>query len=177
MHLTSQPLDSPLDTAKCHGYMRRRMYKAASVYIWNAQFKRYQLCMFVNVYVQSINYSWRQVTVSNHLHVWLRLFWCLFNKYQNKTRMSAETVRHESTYIISFLTRHNESINYDKKDDIYALSRVSLARFSSCWWRHNGSLMASQWPDNCDAVTWMLIFNSLDIDFIHGDIHGLSCKK
>ena len=28
--------------------------------------------------------------------------------YQNNTRVSAETVRHESTYIILFLTRHNE---------------------------------------------------------------------
>ena len=33
------------------------------------------------------------------------------------------------------------------------------------------------WPDNCDAITWIVIFNSLDIDFIHGDIHGRSCKK
>ena len=29
----------------------------------------------------------------------------------------------------------------------------------------------------CDAVTWQVISNSLDIDFIHGDIHGRSCKK
>ena len=33
--------------------------------------------------------------------------------------MSAEAVRHESTYIILFLTRHNDSINVDKNDDIY----------------------------------------------------------
>ena len=39
------------------------------------------------------------------------LLWCLFpdlrsnegNEYQNKTWVSAETVRHEGTYIISFL--------------------------------------------------------------------------
>ena len=37
--------------------------------------------------------------------------------------------------------------------------------------------MTSQWPDNCDANTWQVISNSLDIDFIHGDIHGRSCKK
>ena len=37
--------------------------------------------------------------------------------------------------------------------------------------------MTSQWPDNCDAITRIVIFNSLDIDFIHGDIHGRSCKK
>ena len=37
--------------------------------------------------------------------------------------------------------------------------------------------MASQWPENCDAIIWIMISNSLDIDFIHGDIHGRSCKK
>ena len=55
--------------------------------------------------------------------------------------------------------------------------RVSLARFLFCWWRHNRLLMTSQWPDNCDAITWIVISNLLDIDFIHGDIHGRSCKK
>ena len=42
------------------------------------------------------------------------LFWCLFpelrsnerNEHKNNTRVSAETVRHEGTYIILFLTRH-----------------------------------------------------------------------
>ena len=113
------------------------------------------------------------------------LFWCLFpelrsnegNRYQNYPRVSAETVRHESTYIILFLTRHNESINDYKNDEFYTSSRVALARFSFCWWRHNRLLMTSQWPDNCDAITWIVISNSLDIDFIHGDIHGRSCKK
>ena len=49
-------------------------------------------------------------------------FLCLFpelrsnegNKYKNNTRVSAETVRHESAYIISFLTRHSASINHNK---------------------------------------------------------------
>ena len=36
--------------------------------------------------------------------------------------------------------------------------------------------MTSQWPDNYDANTWQVISNSLDIDFIHGNIHGRSCK-
>ena len=113
------------------------------------------------------------------------LFWCLFpelrsnegNKYQNNTRVSAETVRHESTYIISFLTRHNESINEYKTTRFTHRPRVSLARFSFCWWRHHRLLMTSQWPDNCDAITWIMISNSLDIDYIHGDIHGQSCKN
>ena len=51
--------------------------------------------------------------------------------------------------------------------------RVSLARFLFCWWRHNRLLMTSQSPDNCDAVTWIVISNSLDIGFIH----GRSCKN
>ena len=55
--------------------------------------------------------------------------------------------------------------------------RVSLTRFSFCWCRHNRLLMTSQWPDNCDVITWMVISNSLDVDFIHGDIHGRLCKK
>ena len=55
--------------------------------------------------------------------------------------------------------------------------RVSLARFTFCWWRNNRLAMTSQWPDNCDAKTWQVISNSLDIDFIHGDIHGWSCKN
>ena len=113
------------------------------------------------------------------------LFWCLFpelrsnegNKHQNNTRVSAETVHHESTYIISHLTRHNESITTLKTTIFTHRSRVSLARFSFCWWRHNRLLMTSQWPDNCDAITWIMISNSLDINFIHGDIHGRSCKK
>ena len=58
------------------------------------------------------------------------LFLCLFpelqsnegNKYKNNIRVSAETVRHESTYIMLFLTRHNDSINDDKNDDIYTSS-------------------------------------------------------
>ena len=55
--------------------------------------------------------------------------------------------------------------------------RVSLAWFSFCWWDHNRLLMMSQWPDNCDVIMWIVISNSLDIDFIHSDIHSRSCKK
>ena len=33
--------------------------------------------------------------------------------------------------------------------------------------------MTSQWPDNSDAITWIVISNI----FIRGDIHGRSCKK
>ena len=61
-------------------------------------------------------------------------FLCLFpelrsnegNKHKNNTRVSAETVRHESTYIILFHARHNESKNDDKNVDLYT-SSPSLA--------------------------------------------------
>ena len=113
------------------------------------------------------------------------LFWCLFpelrsnegNKYQDNTRVSTKTVRHESSYIILFLTRHNESINEYKTTSFTHRPRVSLTLFSFCWWHHGRLLMTSQWPDNCDAITWIVIFISLDIHYIHGDIHGQSCKK
>ena len=98
------------------------------------------------------------------------------NKHQNNTWVSAETVCHERTYIILFLTWHNESINDNKNYHLYASSHGSLARFLFCWWRHNRMLMISQWPDNCDAITWMVISNTLDITFIHSDIQGRSCK-
>ena len=55
--------------------------------------------------------------------------------------------------------------------------RVSLARFLFCWWRHNWLLMTSQWPDNCDAITWTVISNSLSMDFIHGNIHGCRVRN
>ena len=44
------------------------------------------------------------------------------NKHQNNTRVSVGIVRHESTCIILFHTRHNESINDDKNDDLYSSS-------------------------------------------------------
>ena len=91
------------------------------------------------------------------------LFWCVFPE--------------KSTYIIIFPSRHNESINDDKKTIFICCSRVSHAHFSLCWWRHNPLLMMSQLPDNCDAIMWIVVSNLSDVDFIQGDIHGLSCKK
>ena len=44
------------------------------------------------------------------------------NKYKNNTRVSTETVRDESTYIILFLARPNVSIIDDKNDDLYTSS-------------------------------------------------------
>ena len=99
-----------------------------------------------------------------------------WNKHQNKTRVSAAIARHESTYIILFLAQHNESIKHGKNDDFYT-SSPCLARFSFCWWHRNRLMMTSQWPAICDAITRIVISNSLDVDFIHGDIHGRWCKN
>ena len=100
------------------------------------------------------------------------------NEHQNNTWVSTETVRHESTYIIIFLTRLNKSMNDDKNDDLYTSSPcLARPRFLFCWWRHNQLLMTSQWPDNCVAITWIVISDSLDCDFIHNDSHGRSSKK
>ena len=98
-------------------------------------------------------------------------------KYQNSTWVSGETVCNSSTYIILFLTRHNESINDDKNNIFTHRPCVSLAPFSFCWWHHNQLLMTSQWPNNCDEIKWIVISNSLDMDFIHGEIQGRLCKK
>ena len=73
--------------------------------------------------------SWRTVSALTR-----ELFWCLFpelqsnagNKHQINARVSAETVRHERTYIILFVTRHNKSINVDKNEDLYASSMCHI---------------------------------------------------
>ena len=41
---------------------------------------------------------------------------------KNNTRVGTETVRHESAYIILFLTWYNDSINDNKNDDLYPSS-------------------------------------------------------
>ena len=41
---------------------------------------------------------------------------------QNNTAVGAETVRHQSTHIILFLSPNDDSINDDKNDDLYTSS-------------------------------------------------------
>ena len=93
------------------------------------------------------------------------------------TKITLEWAQKHFATSILLLTRHNESINEDKTTIFTYRHRVSLAGCSFCWWRHNRSLMISQWPDNCDAITWIMISNSLDIDFIHSDIQSRSNKR
>ena len=89
------------------------------------------------------------------------------NKHKNNTRVSAETVRHESSYIILFLTQHNESIN----DDLHtSFPCFTLTLFLL--------LMTSQSiADVLTIITWIMISNSLDIHFIQGNVHSRLCKK
>ena len=98
---------------------------------------------------------------------------------QNNTRVSTETVRDESTYIILFLTRHNVSINDDKNNDVYTSSpfltrSVFVPLMTSQSIADDVTIPRQLWYD---AITWIMISNSLDIDFIDGDIHGRLCKK
>ena len=51
-----------------------------------------------------------------------------FPSCKNNTRVNAETIIPESTYIILFLTWHDKSTDDDKNDDLYTLSPC-LTRF------------------------------------------------
>ena len=100
------------------------------------------------------------------------LFWYLFPKLwsnegiknQNNTRVSTETIRHESVYIILFLTRHNKSINDDKNNNLYTLSQ-SLIRSVFALLVTSQWIADAQWPDNCDVIMWRVVSNSLEIHF------------
>ena len=103
----------------------------------------------------------------------------VFIKYQTDTRVSTQTVRHISAYIITFVIRHNEFINEDVSNNLHTSTRVSLVHFIcspgdvTIWWRHKCTMGCN----NCEALTRKARYNSLDIDFIHGHIHDRSCKK
>ena len=107
------------------------------------------------------------------------LFWCLFPELRS-TKITLEwgqeqfiTRVHALFYFFHNIT--NTEITIKMRIFTHHPS-VSLAQFC-CWWHHNWLLMTSQWPDNCNAIVRIVISNSLDIDFIHSDIHGWSCKN
>ena len=82
------------------------------------------------------------------------LFWCLFPELQgNKGN------RYQNNTWVNAETVHQEST------------------CTFCWWRHNWLLMTSQWADNCDAITSIVIPNALNIDFIRWNIHSWLFKK
>ena len=127
-----------------------------------------------NIYKEIENNVCTRVT--NCFSAQERVILVFINTKKQNIRVSKKTVRHESTYNILFLTRHNESINVEKTT-ILTSSPCLTRSVPFCWWHYNRLLMMSQWPDNCGVITWIVISNSLDIDFIHGDIHGWSHNK
>ena len=113
------------------------------------------------------------------------LFWCLLSELRStreiNTKITLEWAQKQfvtRVHTLFYFLHDTTNPWITIKTTIFThRPRVSLARLSFCWWRHNRLPMTSQWPDNCDAITWIVISNSLDIDFIHGDIHDRSCKK
>ena len=74
----------------------------------------------------------------------------------NNTRVSAETVRHESTYIILFLTRHNESTNDNINDDLYTSSpcltrSVSVLLMTSQLIADDVTVIRQLWRDHVNS--------------------------
>ena len=106
------------------------------------------------------------------------LFWCLFAELRkitlNLVHKQFVTRVHTLLYFLHDITNPYMMI---KMMIFTQRPCVSLPWFTFCWWHHSGLLMTSQWPDNYDAITWIVISNLLDIDFILGNIHGWSCKK
>ena len=120
-----------------------------AAYICQSASGNWQRIMYVN--------EWRTVSA-----LMRRLFWCLFpelrsnegNEHQNNTWVCTKTVCQESTYITLFLTRHNESINEDKSDDIHTSSPCLTVGFRyddddtiDCWWRDNDHTILTRSPE------------------------------
>ena len=98
------------------------------------------------------------------------LFWCLF-KINTKITLNWAQKHFVARVPILFNFVHDiTNPQMTIKTTIFThRPRVSPALLPFWWWHHVRLLMTSQWADNCDAIT-----NSLDIDFIPGDIHGRS---
>ena len=60
---------------------------------------------------------------------------------------------HTSFHFLHDIMNHK----WDKTTIFSHRPRVLLPWFSFCWWCHNRLLMMSQWPDNCDVITWIMI--------------------
>ena len=125
------------------------------------------------------------------------LFWYSFiegsnevNKYQNKPRVIAYRVCHNITYVILLVTRHDDPKKF--LDMINSYMTIENTVFT---YRHRAAfdlfilVMTSQlnvqrrWRNQnwLVARTWKVVFISLYIDFINGDIMAgcgrISCKQ
>ena len=99
------------------------------------------------------------------------LFWCLLNKYQKITLEWAQKQFVTKVHILFYFLHDITNPWMTIKTTVFTHHpRVLLARFSFCWWRNNRLLMTSQWQEK-----WGAIFNSLNINFIHSDIHRWLC--
>ena len=117
--------------------------------------------------------EWRTISTLTRV-----LFWCLFPFATGEinTKITLEWAKkwfltrvHTLFHFLHDITNRRMTI---KATSFTHRPRVSLAQFSFCWWRSE-----LQWTNNyCGAITSIVISNSLDIDFIHGDIHGRSCQ-
>ena len=81
------------------------------------------------------------------------------------TRVSAETVRHKIAYIILFLSRHNESKNDDKNDDLYTSSpcltrSVSALLMTSQSIADDVTMTKQLWRDHVNTGIWFVTYRS-----------------
>ena len=101
---------------------------------------------------------------------------------QNRPRIICwlfpELRSNKGTYIILSITRHNESLYDIKSDDLHTLCpclvrSVYILQITSQSVVGDVAMTRQVWHE---LVKW-IISNSLDVDLIHGDFHGQSCKK
>ena len=114
--------------------------------------------------------EWRTVSALTR-----ELFWCLFPELRSNKWVHKQCVTrvHTLFYFWHDITHPQMTI----ETTIFTHGPVvSLARFTFSSWRHI-RLLTSQWPDNSEATTRIMISDSLDIDFIHDDVHGRSCNN
>ena len=85
--------------------------------------------------------------VANCLCPHSRVILVFVYEHQINTWVSAQTVRHGSTYLILFLTRHIEPTNYDQRDGRSShIGSESFIFLAFWWWRHN----------RCRRALWVL---------------------
>ena len=112
------------------------------------------------------------------------LFLCLFpellcnsrNKHKNNTWVCADTVCHESSYIILFLTQHNKSINNDKNDNLstsspYLIRSVYILLMTLQSIADDVTITRQSWRDHVNSDIWLFRYQ-----FYSRDIHSRSCK-
>ena len=78
---------------------------------------------------------------------------------------------------ILFLTQNNKSINDDKNDDLYTSSlcltrSIFILLMTSQSIAEDVTRTKQLWHDHMNSIS-----NSLEINFIHGYIHGRSCEN